>query len=100
MRHDFRVRFRMKLVALFFQLLFQRLIVFDNAVVHEHTAFRAVRMGILFRGLPVRRPSRVADSHRALELFFLERLLKIDEFADLRRTSIFSPCSTATPAES
>ena len=82
MRDDLRVRFRLKLVALFFQLLFQRLIVFDDAVVHEHAAFRAVRVGVLLRGLPVRRPSRVANSHGALECFLLERLLKISQFAD------------------
>ena len=82
MRHDLRVRFRVKLVSLFLQLLFQWLIVFDDAVVHEHAAFRAVRVGVLLRGLPVRRPSRVADSHSALEFFLLERLLKIGEFAD------------------
>ena len=82
MRHDLRVRFRMKLVTLFLQLLFQRLIVFDDAVVHEHAAFRAVRVGVLLRGLPVRRPSRVADPYGAIEFFLLERLLKIGEFAD------------------
>jgi hypothetical protein len=72
MRHDFRVRFRMKLVALFLQLLFQRLIVFNDAIVYKHAAFRPVRVGILLRGLPVRGPSRMTDSHGAVDRFRLE----------------------------
>ena len=72
MRHNLRVRFRMKSVALFLQLVFQRLIVFDNAVVYQHAAFRAVRVGILLRGFSVRRPSRVADPHGATKCFLFE----------------------------
>ena len=81
-RDHFRVRFRVKLVSLVLQLLFQRLIVFDDAVMHEYATLRAVRMGILLRGLPVRRPTCVADPHGAGELFLLERLLKIGQLAD------------------
>src|SRR6476660_1016722 len=41
-----------------------------------------MRVGVLFRGFPVRRPSRVADTYGAVECFLLERLLKIGKFAD------------------
>ena len=62
MSDDLRVRLGLKFVALFLQLLFERLIVFDDPVVDEHAAVRTMRVRILLRGLPVCRPTGVADS--------------------------------------
>ena len=38
MSHHLRVRLRLKFIALFLQLLLERLIVFDDPVVHQHAA--------------------------------------------------------------
>ncbi len=38
-RDHFRISFGLKQIPIFFQLLFQRLIIFDNPVVDKHTTF-------------------------------------------------------------
>ncbi len=81
MGDNLRIGFRFEFVAVFLQLLLQLLIVFDNSVVHQHAPFRSMRMGILFRGLPMGRPPSMADSDRSLELVGFECHLKISQFA-------------------
>jgi hypothetical protein len=83
-RDDLRVRLGDEAVALLLQLALQVQVVLDDAVVDDDNLAGAVpmRMGVLFGGTPVRRPTGVAYA-----VFAGQRTI-----APLR--------STATPAES
>ncbi len=72
MGQHFRVGLRLKHVALFCQLLLQRLIILDDAVVHKDTALRSMRMGILLGRLAVRGPAGVTDAHHATQFFLFQ----------------------------
>ena len=85
----------METCTLCLQLLFQRLIVFNDAVVHQHTALERCGWAFCSEGF-----SCVA--HRVwliptvpLEFFLPERFLKIGQFADT--TPDFKSCHLATP---
>src|SRR5688500_1237617 len=65
MSHDFGVRFRFKPVPFFLKLLFERQIVFDDAVMNEYAPSGPMGMRILLRRLPMGRPTRMADSGRS-----------------------------------
>src|SRR5260370_3746449 len=69
MGDDLCVRFGDELVALILKLLFERQIVFDDAVVHDHDLSAAIAMGMsVFLGwTAVRRPTCVADAVCALD---------------------------------
>ncbi len=65
MGENFRVRFRFEIVvAVLDELIFQRLVIFDHAIVHERDLAAGVemRMRILIVDLAVRGPTSVADS--------------------------------------
>jgi hypothetical protein len=62
--------------------MLQRLVIFDDPVVHEHTAAGSMWMGVLLRWFPVGRPSRVPNANRSFDRLFIERFLQIDELAD------------------
>ncbi len=80
---DFSVGFRGKLVAFFDQLLLQRQIVFDDAVVHHHDLSGAVtmRVSIFFSGTSVGGPARVADAVGAVERLEADGLFQVTQLA-------------------
>ena len=65
-RH-FRVRRRVKLIALPQQFLFQFLVILNDAVVNRHhiSVIAAVGMGVFHGGLPVGSPAGMADAAAA-----------------------------------
>ncbi len=71
-----------KFVAFLGQLLLEREIVFDDAVVHHHNLSRAiaVRMGIFFGGTSVRGPAGVADAIGSLERPLPDDLFQVAQF--------------------
>src|SRR3981081_1705250 len=68
-RNDFRIGLGGELVSFGDQLLLEREIVLDDAVVHDHDSARAVamRMGVLFGGTAMRGPAGVSDAVGAVE---------------------------------
>src|SRR5271165_5338520 len=82
-RDDLGVGFRRELVAFFDQLLFEREVVFDNAVVDNDDLAGAVamRVRILFRGTAVRCPAGVADAIGAVERLVPDDFLEIAQLA-------------------
>src|ERR1044071_410824 len=83
MRDDFRVRFGDEAMIGLSQAVFQLKIVFDDAVVNDDDAPRAVAvwMRVLFRRTPVRGPARMADAVSAVEWRQADRLFQIAELA-------------------
>ena len=65
------------------ELVLQRQIVFDDAVVHHHDVALAiaVRVGVLFGGAAVRGPARVADAERAIHRVRLDDVFEVAQFA-------------------
>jgi hypothetical protein len=82
MRHDFGIGFRFEPVALFLQLVLERQIIFDDAVVDEHAGAGAVRMRVLLGRPAVRRPTGMPDADRAAELLLRQRLAQVRQLAD------------------
>ena len=68
-RNDFGVGLGNELVSLILKLLFEREVVLDDAVVHDHDLAGAIAMGmgIFFGRAAMRRPARVADAVGAIE---------------------------------
>ena len=69
MSHDLGVGLGDELVALFFELVLQLDVIFDDAVVNDDDLALAVamRMGVLFGGAAVRGPARVAQAVDAID---------------------------------
>ena len=67
MRDDLAVRFRRKNVPPCAAFLFQTVLVFDNAVMHNGEFFVNVRMGVDFGRRAVRRPTRMSDAQMPLD---------------------------------
>src|SRR5437660_495644 len=94
MREDFGVRLGQEFVAATSQVLSQRSMVFDDAVVDESELARLVQMGVGIDiiGQAVRGPACVADASGAGDRFLLEQLLQsgnaANTFAQLQRTAI------------
>ena len=82
-RDDFRVGFGGELVAFGDQLLFEREIVLDNAVVHydDFAGAVAMRMGVFFGGAAMGRPARVSDAVGAVERFQTDDFFQIAQLA-------------------
>ena len=80
---DFGVGLGGELVAFGDQLLLQRDIVLDNAVVDDDDLAGAVAMGmgVLFRGTPVRGPAGVADAVGAVERLQADDLFQVAQLA-------------------
>jgi hypothetical protein len=80
---DFGVGFGDELVALRGELVLEREIVFDDAVVDDDDAAGAVAMGmgVLFGGAAVRGPAGVADAEGAVERMLAQNLFEIGELA-------------------
>src|SRR5947207_1028809 len=68
-RNDFGVGLGNELVSLILKLLFEREVVLDDAVVHDHdlSGTIAMGMGVFFGWAAMRRPARVADAVTAIE---------------------------------
>ena len=66
---DFGVRLRGEHVPLGFELVLERKVIFNDAVVHHHDIALAIamRVRVLFRGPPVRGPARVPDAVTAVD---------------------------------
>mmetsp|Transcript_78982 Transcript_78982/g.223532 ORF Transcript_78982/g.223532 Transcript_78982/m.223532 type:complete len:648 (-) Transcript_78982:157-2100(-) len=69
-RQALGVRLALEDVALLLQLLLERLVVLDHAVVHDGygAVVGDVRVRVLVRRLPVRRPARVGDADGTLKI--------------------------------
>ena len=82
-RDDFGVGLGLEDVAFVLQLLLERQVVFDDAVVHHDDVARAiaVRMGVLFGGAAVRGPAGVADAVAAIDRVQADGLFEIAQFA-------------------
>src|SRR5579864_3778527 len=80
---DFGISFRGELVTFLDQLLFEREVILDNAIVDHHDPAGAVamRMGILFTGTAVRGPASVADPVGAIERLGTDDLFQITQLA-------------------
>ena len=74
---DLCVRLGIKCVTGLHQLVFQFLIILDNAVMYQHhrTVVRAVRVRIILRRLPVGRPAGMADAACSVHAAAVVRLL-------------------------
>src|SRR5260221_11649752 len=83
MRDDFRVRFGGELVSFGDQLLLEREIVLDKAVVHDHNfaGAVAVRMGVFFGGAAMRGPARVSDAVSTVERLEADHFFQVAELA-------------------
>ncbi len=83
MRDDFGVGFGLESVALRLQLVLQRKIVLDDAVVHHHDVAGAiaVRVRVLFGGTAVRGPAGMADAVRPIERVDADGLFEIAQLA-------------------
>ena len=83
MRDDFGIGLRPENVAFALQLFFQRQIVFDNAVMHDHDVARAiaVRVGVFLGGTAMRRPAGVADAVVAIHRIDPQHVFEIAQFA-------------------
>ncbi len=83
MSDDFGVGLGRELVAFGDQLLLQRDIVLDDAVVDDDDLAGAVAMGmsVLFRGTPMRRPAGVADAVGAVERLQADDLFQVAQLA-------------------
>src|SRR3982751_1854691 len=90
MGDDFSVGFRFKAVPLLLELLLERQIVLDDAVVDEHAPAGAMRMGVLLGWFAMGRPSRMADPGGPTEALFRQRLFQIDQLADTAADFDFS----------
>ena len=79
MRYNFRVRFGDEAMVAFAQAVFQLQVVFDDAVVDNDYATRAVAVWvrILFRRTPMRSPARVAYAVSAVQWIQPYRFLEI-----------------------
>ncbi|MDR8760527.1 hypothetical protein FEP90_02211 [Burkholderia multivorans] len=85
-RDHFGVGLRHEFVALRAQRVAQRLEVLDDAVVHERQrARREDRMRVVRDGRAVRRPARVRDARRALEVRFANLRVEIGDARDAAR---------------
>ena len=82
-RDDLGIGLRAESVAGALQLGAQRLMVFDDAVVHDREAVpRGVRVCVALTRHPMRRPTRVSDADPAVERRTIERILQRLNFAD------------------
>src|SRR5215831_13537764 len=83
MRNHFRVGLCLENVAFLLQLLFQRKVVLDDAVMHHDQVAGtvAMRMGILFGGASVRRPAGVADAVAAIDGIHLQYVFQVAQLA-------------------
>ena len=82
MSDNLGIRLGLKGVALFLQLLFERLVVLDDPVVDEHTSVGPMRMRILLRRFAVSRPTGMANADQPVDGLFRQRLLQIRELTD------------------
>src|SRR5712692_5259378 len=82
-RDDFRVGFGGELVSFGDQLLLEREIVLDNAVVHDHDSAAAVAMGmgVLFGGAAVGGPAGVSDAVGAVERLEADHFFEVPQLA-------------------
>src|SRR5208282_6688265 len=82
-RDDFRVRFGGELVSFGDQLLLERQIIFNNAVVHYHDLAGAVAMGmgVFFGGAAMGGPSGVSDAVGAVERLEADNFFQIAQLA-------------------
>ncbi len=82
-RDDFGIGLGLEDVAFLLQLLLEREIVFDDAVVHHDDIALAiaVRVRILFGGTPVGCPARVADAEGAIDRVHADGLFQIAQLA-------------------
>ena len=82
-RDDLGVGLGLENVAFVLQLLLERQIVFDDAVVHHHDVALAiaVRVRVLFGGTAVRGPARVADAEGAIHRVHPDGFFQIAQLA-------------------
>src|SRR5579862_9189700 len=83
MRDDLGVRLGHELMTFIAQLLLKREIIFDDAVVHHYdiAVTIAMRVRVFFRGPPVGRPARVADSVSAVHGVQLHHVFEIPQLS-------------------
>ena len=102
MREHFGVGVGLELVSGREQLLLERVVIFDDAVVDDgdFAGLIEMRMGILVGRRAVRGPARVADAEVAGDRFGLSaaRARPSSILPFFLRTSRLPPSSTATPA--
>src|SRR5207247_8459319 len=83
--------------SILLELLFEREVIFDNAVVHEHAAVGALWMRILLRGFAVGGPPCMSESDCAAEAVPGQRLLEIGELphgAQIGRAHVCTPVTS------
>src|ERR1700682_5417485 len=96
-RDYFRVSFGCELVSFGDQLLLEREIVLDNAIVHHHDSARAVamRMGVFFGEAAMRGPAGVSDAVRAIARLEADYFFQIAHLAfraaDLQTLAVSGP---------
>ncbi len=81
MRHNFGVGLGLERVAVFLQLLLQRHVVLNDAVVHQRQRARPMGMGVLLRRLAVRRPAGMADPDGPAQPRAVQGFLQIRQLA-------------------
>ena len=83
MRDDLGVGLGLEEMAFMLELMLQREVVLDNAVVYHHHVVLtvAVRVRVLFRGPSVSRPSRMADAERAVHRAHPDGLFQVAELS-------------------
>ena len=83
MRDDFGVGLGRESVALALELFLERQKVFDDAVVDDDdiAGAVAVRMGVFFRGAPVRGPAGMADAVIAVDRIETQHVFQVAKFS-------------------
>ena len=83
MRDDFGIRFRGEAIAQVLELRAQRLVIFDDAVVHDRDpAARNVRVSICRGRNSMSRPAGVRNTDRSMDRLSIQRVLEDFDFAD------------------
>jgi hypothetical protein len=88
---DFRIRFGTKGNPFFFQLFFQQMVVFNNAVVNDENIFRLVplRMGVLHRRLTVGCPPGMGDTAGPVHGFAVYQRFQARNFSQFSKAGNF-----------
>ena len=91
LRQNFRIRFRPERNALFLQLFFQKVVIFNNAVVNDKNVVRFVplRMGVLYRGFTVRCPTGVGNADAALHGLAIHKGFQARDLSQFPETGNF-----------
>ena len=100
-RDDLGIGVRSEAIAQVLELRTQRLVILDDAVMHDRDrAARNVRVRICRGRYAVSRPAGMGDTDRSMHRLEVQRVLQDFDLADRAQAAQFSGSRTAIPAES